>query len=355
VAVEERVLTRRELNRALLERQLLLERRSLTPVRAVERLGGLQAQSTPSPYLSLWTRLEPFERDDLTRTMTRRSLVKALVQRGTLHIVTPRDYWAFSTARRELGGLLWPPSYEARLPAARIKELAKLVLAELSVGDRSFKEVRALLEPHEAPGVNATFLWRRVQGQAHVVHVPPSGIWGYGGQGVYTTAGKVIAGEPPDPEEAFDHLVRRYLAAYGPATKHDVGQWAGIPRLTAIADSLERLRLRTFRDEHGRTLYDLPRAPLPDPETPAPMRLVPRFDNLVLSHADRSRILGDVPPSCIVTKNGIVHATILVDGFVAGTWQLEQGRVRLEPYGRLGRDVRRALDEEVERLEAFVA
>ena len=355
MAAGERVLTRRELNRALLERQLLLDRRSLTPVRAVERLGGLQAQSTPSPYLSLWTRLEPFERDDLTRALTRRSLVKTLLQRGTLHIVTPRDYWAFSTARRELGGLLWPPSYEALLPAARIMELAKLVVAELEAGERSFKEVRALLEPHEAPKVNATFLWRRVQAYAHVVHVPPSGIWGYGGQGVYTAAGKVIAGESPPPEEAFDHLVARYLAAYGPATKQDVGQWAGIPRLMPIADSLARLRLRTFRDEQGRTLYDVPRAPLPDADTPAPVRLVPRFDNLVLSHADRSRILGDLPPSRIVTKNGIVHATILVDGFVVGTWQLEQGRVRLEPFARLGRDVRRALGEEIERLEAFVA
>jgi hypothetical protein len=355
VAAGERVLTRRELNRALLERQLLLERRSLTPVRAVERLGGLQAQSTPSPYLSLWTRLGRFQREDLTRALNRRRLVKALVQRGTLHVLTPGDYWAFSTARRELGGILWPPSYEARVPAARIAKLAELVVDELRGGERTFKEVRTLLEPHEAPGVNATFLWRRVQGKASVVHVPPSGIWGYGGQGVYGAAAEVIPGEPPAPEEAFDLLVRRYLGAYGPATKQDVGQWAGIPRLAPIADSLERLGLRTFRDEEGRTLYDVPRAPLPAAETPAPVRLVPRFDNLVLSHADRSRILGDIPPSRIVTKNGIVHATILVDGFVAGTWQLEQGRVKLEPYGRLARDVRRALDDEVERLEAFVA
>ncbi len=354
MATGERVLTRRELNRALLERQLLLERRPLTPVQAVGRLGGLQAQSTPSPYLSLWNRLQPFDRDDLTRALQRHRLVKALVQRGTLHILTPADYWAFSTARRELGGILWPPSYEARLPAARIRELAKLVLAELEAGELSFKEVRALLEPHEAPAVNATFLWRRVQGQAGIVHVPPSGIWGYGGHGVYTAATSVIAGGPPQPEAAFDQLVRRYLAAYGPATKQDVGQWAGIPRLKPIADSLDRLALRTFRDEQGRVLYDLPRAPLPDAETPAPVRLVPRFDNLVLAHADRSRILGDVPPSRIVTKNGIVHATILVDGFVAGTWQLERGRVKLEPYGRLGRDVQRALAVEAEQLEAFV-
>ena len=143
----ERVLTRRELNRALLARQLLLERQPLSAVKAVERLGGLQAQATPSPYLSLWTRLEGFERQELTAALTSRRLAKALLQRGTLHIVTPGDYWAFSTARRELGGILWPPAYEALVPKARLAKLAQLVLAELAAGERTFKEMRTLLEP----------------------------------------------------------------------------------------------------------------------------------------------------------------------------------------------------------------
>jgi hypothetical protein len=350
-----RVLSRRQLNRALLQRQLLLERRRVTAVKAVERLGGLQAQWTPSPYLSLWARLEGFEREELTRALERRRLVKALLQRGTLHVVTPGDYWAISTARRELGDALWPPAYHALVPRARLEELAQLVLAELDAGYRTFKQVRALLEPHAKGGLaTPTFLWRRVQGYAGVVHVPPSGIWGYGGQGVYGAAAGRVEGEPPDAEQAFEHMVRRYLGAYGPATKQDIGQWSGIPRLTPIAASLERLRLRTFADERGRTLYDLPRAPLPDPERPVPPRLVPRFDNLVLSHADRSRILGDLAPSRIVSNNGLVHATILVDGFVAGTWQLENGRVRLEPFGKLAPGVTRALQEEAGRLESFV-
>jgi hypothetical protein len=354
VPTAERVLTRRELNRALLERQLLLERKTLGAVKAVERLGGLQAQWTPSPYLSLWTRLEGFERDELTGALQGRRLVKALLQRGTLHIVTPGDYWAISTARRELGGVLWPPSYEALVPKARLGELAQLVLAELETGQRTFKEIRALLEPHAKGAATPTYLWRRVQGQASVVHVPPSGIWGYGGHGVYASAAGRLKGEPPPAAEAFDHLVRRYLGAYGPATKQDIGQWAGIPRLKPIVESLERLSVRTFADERGRILYDLPRAPLPDPGTPAPVRLVPRFDNLVLSHADRSRILGDLPSSRIVTNNGLVHATILVDGFVAGTWQLERGGVVLEPFGRLDAETKRALKVEAQRLEALV-
>jgi Winged helix DNA-binding domain len=350
----DRVLTRRDLNRALLERQLLLDRKPINPVKAVQRLGGLQAQSTTSPYLSLWTRLEGFEREQLVRALKGRRLVKAIIQRGTLHIVTPSDYWAFATARRELGGILWPPSYEARLPTARLKKLAALVAGELEGVELTFKEVRALLEPQELFGLPPTFIWRRIQGHAYIVHVPPSGIWGYGGLGVYTAAEGVVAGEPPPPEEAFDRLVRSYLAAYGPATKYDVGQWAGIPRVAPIAASLERQSLRTFRDEQRRTLYDVPRAPLPGADTPAPVRLIPRFDNLVLSHADRSRILGDLPPSRIVTNNGLVHATILVDGFVAGTWQLDKGRVTLEPFAPLSRDVKRAAQNEAERLEAFV-
>jgi winged helix DNA-binding protein len=353
--MSERVLTRRELNRALLARQLLLERKRMRATRAVERLAGLQAQYTPSPYLSLWTRIDGLRRDELTKALERRRLVKALLMRGTLHIVTPADYWAFATARRELGRVLWPPSYERRLPAARLGELAERALGELRDRHQTLKEMLASVEPHAPTGLTPAFVWRRVQGHAHLVHVPPSGTWGYNKDGVYAAADVWIPEEPPPAELAFEHLVRRYLAAFGPATKHDVAQWAGVPRLAPITAALERMDVRTFRDEPGRILYDIPRAPLPDPETPAPPRLVPRFDNLVLSHDDRTRILGDVPVSRIVTKNAIVHATFLVDGFVAGTWTLQRDRVVLEPFGRLDRATRRALEDEAERLASWAA
>lgn len=353
--MSERVLTRRELNRALLARQLLLDRTKLPVARAVERLAGLQAQHTSSPYLQLWTRLAGFEREQLTRALERRKLVKALLMRGTLHLVTPADYWAFATVRREIGGQLWPPAYEKLVPKARLRKLAAEALAELRAENRTQKEMLALLKPHARPPATPAFLWRRLQGYAYVVHVPPSGIWGYHRDGVYAPADEWIPGVSPAPTAAFDNVVRRYLAAFGPATRHDIGQWAGIPRLTPIGEALERLDLRTFRDESGRVLYDVPRGPLPDPDTPAPVRLVPRFDNLVLAHDDRTRILGDVPVTSIVTKNAIVHATILVDGFVAGTWQLEKGRVRLEPFGRLARATRAALADQAALLEEFVA
>lgn len=353
--VAKRVLTRAHLNRALLARQLLLERRTITVPRAVEALAGLQAQYAPSPYLALHARLDGLERDGVTAALERGRIVKALLMRGTLHIVTPRDYWAFATARPALGANYWPPSYEQRLPQRRIAEIAAATVAELRMGPRGFEEVRALLAPNATREVSPAFLWRRVQGQEHVIHVPPSGTWGYHGEGVYAAADATLGGAPPSPEDACEHLVRRYLAAFGPATVRDVAQWAGLQRLGPLTETISRLRLRTFADEGGRTLYDLPRAPLPDPETPVPARLVPRYDNLVLSHADRTRVLGDVPVGRIVTKNALVHATILVGGFVAGTWQLEHGRVKLEPFAPLPRPARTALAEEAERVEAFVA
>jgi Winged helix DNA-binding domain len=353
--VAERVLTRVELNRALLARQLLLERTALPVARTVEALAGLQAQYTPSPYLSLAARLDGFEREALTRALQRRSVVKSLLMRGTLHVVTRRDLWAFAAARRALGAGYWPPSYERLLPQRRIAELAQEVLAELRDGPRTYEEVRALLEPHATAKVPAIFLWRRIQGHAGVVHAPPSGTWGYHGEGVYEAADAALRGSPPADDDAVEHLVRRYLAAFGPATKQDVAQWAGLQRIGPLTEALERMELRTLRDESGRVLHDLPRAPLPAADTPAPVRLVPRFDNLVLAHADRARILGDLPPSRIVTKNALVHATILVDGFVAGTWQLEQGKVVLEPFGRLAREAKAALADEAARVESFVA
>ncbi|CAA9461608.1 MAG: hypothetical protein AVDCRST_MAG38-126 [uncultured Solirubrobacteraceae bacterium] len=351
----ERILTRRELNRALLARQLLLEREPLTPPEAVERLAGLQAQYTPSPYLSLLARVVNFERDLLTSALQQGQLVKALLMRGTLHIVTPGDYWAFATARRALATAYWPPAYERRFPNERIAELARDLVAGMGSESRTFADVRALLEPHATGDITPTLLWRRMQGHEHFVHVPPSGIWGYHGDGVYRAAAAAIDGEPPDPAEACAHLIRAYLGAFGPASTKDLAQWAGLQRLRPVSQAIAGMQLRTFADEQGQKLHDLPDAPLPDPGTPAPPRLVPRYDDLVLSHADRSRVLGDVPVKRIVTNNALVHATILVDGFVSGTWQLEKGRVTLEPFAPLSRPVAAALAEESERVEAFVA
>ena len=256
----ERVLTRRELNRALLERQLLLDRKTLSPVKAVERLGGLQAQSTTSPYLSLWTRLEGFQRDQLVRALKGRRLVKAIIQRGTLHIVTPSDYWAFATARRELGGILWPPSYAARLPTAPAgrargvgRSRARGRRADLQGGPRAARALREAgaladvhLAPHPGTGVRRA---RPAVGDLGLRR--PRRVHGRRGN---------ARGGPPPPEEAFDQLVRSYLAAYGPATKQDIGAVGRHPaaradhslaRAAGPADVPRRARMQALRPSAG--------------------------------------------------------------------------------------------------------
>ena len=258
--------------------------------------------------------------------------------------------------RRLLAASLWPPSYEARLPAARIAELAELVLAELEGRELRFKDVQALLEPHAREGVPPTFLWRRVQGHSYVVHVPPSGIWGYGGLGVYTAASGRVRGEPPAAgggvRPARPRLPRR-VRARDEAGRRPVGGRAAAEADRRVAGAADAANVRDRGAAGSCTTCRERRCPTR--RRPRRLASCPRFDNLVLSHADRSRILGDIRPSRIVTKNGLVHATILVDGFVAGTWQLEQGRVVLEPFARLDAAVRRALKDEASRLEAFVA
>ena len=351
----ERVLTRRELNRALLERQLLLERKALSAVKAVERLGGLQAQSTTSPYLSLWTRLEGFERDQLVRALEGSPARKGAhpardaAHRHAVRLLGVRDR-APRAGRHSLAALVrsTPPDR----PAGDSSRPS--VAAELEGVELTFKEVRALLEPHEQPGVSPTFIWRRIQGQAYIVHVPPSGIWGYGGHGVYTAAEGTVAGAPPPPEEAFDQLVRSYLAAYGPATKQDIGQWAGIPRLAPITASLERQSLRTFRDEQGRTLYDLPRAPLPRrrdcrPRTAdsalrqsralarRPVANPGRHSSFAHRHEQRDRARDD--PRRRLRRRHMAA---------------RQGTRRARAVRAAGRNVKRALKDEIERLETFV-
>jgi hypothetical protein len=205
------------------------------------------------------------------------------------------------------------------------------------------------------PDVVLWWIRRRVA----FAHAPSEVAWSFGRRPRLAHALAWLGADdwPVTTAQALEHLVRRYLGAFGPATAADLSQWSGLavgklrPGIEAVDASGD---LRRFSDERGRELLDLDGAPLPDPDTPAPPRLVPRFDNLVLSHADRSRILGDVPPSRIVTNNGIVHATILVDGFVAGIWQLEKGRVVLEPFGKLDAQTKRTLKDESERIEAFV-
>ena len=350
-----RTLTLRELNRATLARQLLLRRHRLSVTRAIERVAGLQAQWPPSPYLGLWSRLEGFRPDDLVRAVERRRVVKATLMRTTLHLVSASDYLGYAGVHRD----------------RRIDELQRQLAAMGEEADFAEEGARlaefAALEPRTRPELLALLgrpklriedrrpwlVWYGLVAHAGLVNGPSSSVWrSHTAGGTFVPARTWLGADGAAGDEAVAHLVRRYLAAFGPASRPDIAQWTGLP-LGTLDAGLGRLELRRFRDELGRELFDLTRAPLPPADTPAPPRLLPRFDNLVLSHDDRCRVIADEHRSAVIHR-GEVTATFLVDGFVAGTWSFDGGHVRLEPFNPLCRMARRELEDESSRLEAFL-
>lgn len=339
----ERVLSRRDLNRALLARQSLLERRRLPLPRAVEQMGCVQAQYAPSTYIGLWSRLEGLERNAVTRALERRTLVQATLMRATIHVVSRADYWPLQIAIREeqrawLRRVQKPDERQMRSVASRLRRF-------LADGPRTQREIADA--GLWLPGVG---LW------APLVRVPPSGTWERRRADLYGLAEDWLGPEPGLSEtEARVHLVRRYLGAFGPAPKTDIANWAGM-RVGALAEALERLELRRFVDENRGELLDLPRAPLPSAETPAPVRFLPTWDATLLVHARRTGILAEEHRKRIFhIRNPQSDRTFVVDGRVAGIWRYEGGRVKLEPFGRLPRGARAELEAEGEALVAFHA
>ena len=339
--VAERVLTLRELNRATLARQLLLERRRVPVVRALERCAGLQAQWAPAPYVGLWTRTDGFRRETLEAALRRHTVVRAVLMRGTIHLVSLQDYALFGAAV----GL--PPWLKPDV-AAQAETLHDAIVA-FGSEPRTRAEVFAYLEQeHGIARPEGEAFWYALRIRGRLTHAPESGGWRSTGP---RTRYVFIAHERiDDVASARRELARRYLAAFGPATRADIAEWSGL-RVRDFEDVLDGLR--TFVDEHGRTLYDVPRGPLPDGDAPAPVRLLPRFDNLVLSHKDRTRVLSDEHRRDVI-EGGWVKSTFLVDGFVAGTWEVEDGRIRVEPFAPLPRAARTELATETERLEAWL-
>ena len=339
-----RTLSERELNRALLARQLLLERARLPIPRALERMGGLQAQYAPAMYVGLWTRLGGFDRDALTRALERRSVIQATLMRATIHLVSKRDYWSFAAAIRAPRRRWWERTHPDR--PRDMSAAAKRLRGFLADGPRRRREIEEFLGRERALGVGAYL---------DLVRVPPSGTWERRRADLYAAAEDWLGPPAASPEEAMDHLVRRYLSGFGPAAAADVGNWAGLP-LGDVAPALERLGLRRFRAETGEELLDLPRAPLPDADTPAPVRFLPTWDATLLAHARRTGMLPEEHrPKVFHTNRPQSVGTFLVDGVVAGTWSQEKGRVLTQPFGRLAADTRRDLREEAERLAAFYA
>jgi hypothetical protein len=343
--VAERVLTRRELNRALLARQLLLDRSRLPPPRALERVGCLQTQYAPSAYIGLWTRLEDFRRETLTQALRRKSLVQATLMRQTIHVVSHADYWPLVIAVRE-ERKAWARSVH-RVDDRELERAASRMRAFLAKGPRHRKELEALGSAIWRPGIA---IW------LDLVRVPPSGTWEHRRADLFGLAEDWVGPEPElGEDDARAHLVRRYLRAFGPAPAADIGNWAGM-RVGALRSALGTIELRRFRDEQGRELFDVPRAPLPPAETPAPVRFLPTWDATLLVHARRTGILPERYRERIFhVRNPQSEPTFLVDGEVAGTWRHRDSRVQLAPFARLPRGLRAELEEEAKRLAAFHA
>ena len=356
------VLTLRELNRATLARQMLLERVALPVVTAIERLAALQAQWAPSPYLALWSRLKDFEREDLWNAIEKKhTVIRARLMRGTLHLVSARDFYAYAVATQDLQRGAWN-----RLQIGAgvdPQEVAKLAVAFARKPRTSEEVVSHLTERLGSFGGPYKWLiWRFVSAHADLVSAPPAGHWAHGGTNVPYVAARhwIDGGERPTEENAIELLIRRYLGAFGPAALADIARFAGqVP--ARIRPVLERLTpsLRRFSDEQGRTLFDLPRAPRPAADVTAPVRLLPRYDELLIGYEHRDRVIAKEHRGAVYSKNAIVEAVFLVDGFAAGTWSLATTKadavVRIKPFGTLARSDRAAAIAEGEAIAGFMA
>lgn len=343
------VLSPRALNRALLDRQLLLRRQDMSAATALQHLVGLQAQNPNAPYIALWSRLLDFEPDELAAMVSARKVVRIALMRWTLHLVTARDCLTMRPVLQ--------PVMERRMRACFGRHLGDVELARLVDLGRSLVEEKprtlgdvGQLLATEWPAHEPRVLANALSALTPLVHTPPRGIWGRNGRATQTTAQRWL-GRPLERETQPDDLVMRYLAAFGPATVADIRTWSG---LTGLGPAIDRLRpqLRSFLDEEGHELLDVLDGALPDPETAAPVRFLPESDSVVIAHADRTRIVSEPD------RRRAMPRTFLVDGFVGGTWRLIRSRrmisLEITPFATLARDDRVALAEEGVRLLTFI-
>jgi hypothetical protein len=352
------VLGNRALNRALLERQLLLRRVQLPATQVVEHLVGMQAQVPIDPYVGLWARIEGFQPSELSELIESRAAVRATLLRGTIHLATARD-------ALRMRGLLQPmlerivytgTPFGRDLGDVDIEELLATTVRLVEEQPRARAELRRLLA-ERWPDHKIDSLTMAASYMVPLVQVPPRGLWRRSGQPMLTTM-EAWLGRPIDRTASVEDMVLRYLAAFGPASAGDVRTWS---RLTDVAEVMERLRprLRTFRDEQGRELFDGPDGPLPDPDTPAPVRFLPEYDNVGLSHADRGRIIRQDHRQRLLAGNAPGYGGFMIDGYSGGTWRIarepDRAVLGLRPFEPVPDDRAAELVAEGARLLDFLA
>jgi len=348
-------LSLRALNRASLDRQLLLRRSTLSVLDTLELLVGMQAQTPHTAYVGLWTRLDGFRGDDLSDLLLDRSVVRMALMRGTIHLVTARDAWGLRPLVQPVMDRVQKTQFGKRLAGVDLDEVVATGRAFVDQEPRTFKALGDHLLTRW-PDRDRMGLEQAVRTGVPLVQVPPRGLWRRSGPVAHTSI-EAWLGEPPPERPSIDSVVTRYVAAFGPVSVMDAQAWCG---LTKLGEVFERLRpgFITFRDVAGRELFDLPDAPRPDPETDAPPRFLYDFENLLLSYADRSRV---IDPDLVrgIERTQESMSTFTVDGFVAGTWGVQRDRGRatltLTPLAPLSRADKRALADEGDRLIAFLA
>jgi hypothetical protein len=349
-------LSTRQLNRATLARQMLLARKRTTAVAAVEQLAGLQAQLARPPFVGLWTRLEGFRRDDLARPLRERQIVRATAMRGTLHLMSASDYVALRGALQPMLTKGMQAILRERAQDLDIDVLQTEARAFFGGKPATFDALRNHLKAKN-PQADERAMGYAIRMHLPLVQVPTDDAWRFPAASDFALADDWLGKKVPTEEAPAHALVRRYLAAFGPATPRDAQVWSGLQSLRATFEEL-RPELVTFRDERKRELFDLPDAPRPDEDSPAPVRFLPEFDNLVLAHDDRTRVIADEHRPKVTLKNLQVRATFLVDGFVAGAWKVERKKktatLVLEPFGKLARKMLAELEREGDALLRFV-
>jgi hypothetical protein len=344
------------LNRALLARQMLLERERISTTAAIERLIGMQAQIPRPPFVGLWTRLQRFERENLLRLLREKKAVRATAMRGTIHLMTTKD---FLSLRPVLAPMLVGGANAIvgkRMSDVDLGALIEKGRAFFGKSAAPFDDFRKLLEK-ESPGLDIRAMAYTVRMGVPLVMVPGDGVWGFPRDAGFALAEKWLGAKFPAKPMSLEAVVLRYLAAFGPATPGDAQVWSAFKTLRPVFEAL-RPKLVTFRDERNRELFDLPGAPRPDEDTPAAIRFLPEYDNVLLSHDDRRRIIADEHRPRIFLKNLQVLGAFLVDGLVAGAWKTERKKkdavLKLTPFVAIPKKSVAALEEEGNELLRFL-